>query len=148
MLEFVSEVNTMKNNDVRWIQRFANYQKALKRLSKFIEKGELNELEEQGLIQSFEYTHELAWNTLKDFLESRGNEKIYGSKDATRKAFKLNLIEGGETWMDMIQSRNETSHTYNNEVSKKIANNIIGRYYPEFVELETKLKDLVNKENK
>ena len=148
VLELVNEAIGMKNKDVRWIQRFANYQKALKQLSKFIEKGKLNELEEQGLIQSFEYTHELAWNTLKDFLESRGNEKIYGSKDTTRKAFKLNLIESGEIWMNMIQSRNETSHTYNDEVSKNISNNITRRYYMEFVTLETKLKGLAKKENK
>ncbi|MFH1362324.1 MAG: nucleotidyltransferase substrate binding protein [bacterium] len=137
----------MDNKDIRWIQRLANYQKALKQLSKFIEKGKLNELEEQGLIQAFEYTHELAWNTLKDFLESRGNEKIYGSKDTTRKAFKLNLIGSGEAWMDMIQSRNETSHTYNVEVSNKISKNIISRYYSEFIDLETKLRELAKKEH-
>ncbi|OGC18967.1 nucleotidyltransferase [candidate division WOR-1 bacterium RIFOXYD2_FULL_36_8] len=138
----------MENKDIRWVQRFANYQKALQQLSKFIEKGELNELEEQGLIQSFEYTHELAWNTLKDFLENRGNKEIYGSKDTTREAFKLDLISEGEVWMDMIQSRNETSHTYNDETSKKISQSVINKYYPEFVVLESKLKDLVKKENK
>ena len=136
----------MKNKDIRWIQRFANYGKALSQLSKFIEKKELNELEEQGLIQSFEYTHELAWNTLKDFLESRGNEKIYGSKDTTRKAFELNLIENGEVWMDMIQSRNETSHTYNEKISKKISQNIAEKYYSEFKKLYLKLEDLAKKE--
>jgi nucleotidyltransferase substrate binding protein (TIGR01987 family) len=58
------------------------------------------------VIQAFEFTHELAWNTLKDFLESCGEAGIYGSKDATRKSFAAGLIEDGETWMDMIQSRN------------------------------------------
>ena len=138
----------MSDKDIRWIQRFSNYQKALKQLSKFIEKKDLNELEEQGLIQSFEYTHELAWNTLKDFLESRGNEKIYGSKDATREAFKLNLIESGDVWMDMIQSRNESSHAYNDEISKKISQSIINKYHSEFVTLESKLKELIKKDNK
>lgn len=136
----------MNNIDVRWIQRFANYQKALAQLTKFIKRGKLNELEEQGLIQSFEYTHELAWNTLKDFLESRGNKEIFGSKDTTKKSFQLNLIGNGEVWMDMIQNRNETSHTYNDEVSKRIAKNITERYYPEFISLEKKLKDLAEKE--
>jgi len=144
----VIKLIAMENKDIRWVQRFANYQKALQQLSKFIEKGELNELEEQGLIQSFEYTHELAWNTLKDFLENRGNKEIYGSKDTTREAFKLDLISEGEVWMDMIQSRNETSHTYNDETSKKISQSVINKYYPEFVVLESKLKDLVKKENK
>ena len=95
----------MNNKDIRWIQRFANYQKAFNQLSKFIEKGELNELEEQGLIKSFEYTHELAWNTLKDLLESRGNRKILGSKDAIRLSFRLNLIENGDAWMEMTKDR-------------------------------------------
>jgi len=61
------------NDDIRWKQRLANYQKALLKLGKFIEKGELNELEEQGLIQAFEYTHELAWNVLRDYLLCKGH---------------------------------------------------------------------------
>lgn len=52
-------------NDIRWKQRFYNYQKALVQLTKFIKKGELNELEEQGIIKAFEYTYELAWNVIK-----------------------------------------------------------------------------------
>ncbi|MGC1956011.1 MAG: nucleotidyltransferase substrate binding protein, partial [Gammaproteobacteria bacterium] len=67
----------MDQLDVRWIQRFENYKRALTQLKKFIEKGDLNELEEQGLIQAFEYTHELAWNVLKDYLLSKGNVTIH-----------------------------------------------------------------------
>ncbi|MEN8166404.1 MAG: nucleotidyltransferase substrate binding protein [Pseudomonadota bacterium] len=103
----------------------SSYQKALSQLRKFIAKGELNELEEQGLIQAFEYTHELAWNTLKGFLQSRGDQAIYGSKDATREAFKLGLQEDGEAWMDMIQSRKMTSHTYNEDTAKAIVSDIL-----------------------
>ncbi len=136
----------MTNPDIRWIQRFNNFSKALKQLTKFIEKGELNELEEQGLIQSFEYTHELAWLTLKDFLEHRGNKDIYGSKDATRAAFKLDIISEGETWMDMIKSRNETSHTYNEETTKKISTAIFAHYFKAFLNLQKKLDLLKTKE--
>lgn len=132
----------MNNQDIRWIQRFSNFSKALKQLTKFIEKSELNELEEQGLIKSFEYTHELAWKTLKDFLEHSGNKDIYGSRDATRAAFKLDLISDGETWMNMIKSRNESAHTYNEETTKKIAEEIINHYYPAFVGLQQKLSTL------
>lgn len=128
--------------DIRWIQRLGNYQRALTQLRKFIAKGELNELEEQGLIQAFEYTHELAWNTLKDFLTSRGNQSIYGSRDATREAFKLGLLEDGEGWMDMIQSRNKTSHTYNEDTAKEIVNSILSRYYPLFEQLREKMDRL------
>ncbi len=136
----------MENKDIRWIQRFNNFTKALNQLKKFIEKGDLNELEIQGLIQSFECTHELAWNTLKDFLESRGNKEIYGSKDATKEAFQLNLIKEGEIWMDMIKSRNQTSHTYNEETTQKISTAIRQDYYQEFIKLHKELEILTKKE--
>jgi nucleotidyltransferase substrate binding protein (TIGR01987 family) len=122
------------NKDIRWQQRFANYKKALSQLTKFIDKGELNELEEMGLIQAFEYTHELAWNLLKDYLQDQGTQNITGSKDAVRNAFKVGLIEDGETWMEMIQDRNRTSHTYNESTAKAIATNITSRYFALFVE--------------
>ncbi len=136
----------MTNQDIRWIQRFNNLSKALKQLTKFIEKRDLNELEEQGLIQSFEYTHELAWLTLKDFLEDRGNKEIYGSRDATREAFKLGLISDGDTWMEMIKSRNESSHTYNEETTQRICKAIFEHYYQAFLNLQKKLDVLKTKE--
>ena len=136
----------MTNKDIRWIQRFNNFCKAVSQLTKFIEKGELNELEEQGLIQSFEYTHELAWKTIKDFLENQGNGEIYGSKDSTREAFKLGLLENGEIWMEMIKSRNQTSHTYNEDVAKEIAMDISNNYFHEFIKLQKKFKALAEKE--
>src|SRR5450432_256500 len=95
------------------------------------ERG-LSDLERQGLIQAFEFTHELAWNTLKDFLESRGVASLYGSKDATREAFASGLVQDGETWMAMIKSRNDTSHTYNEETAGKIAEAITSSYMREF----------------
>jgi hypothetical protein len=58
-----------KVEDIRWEQRFSNFRKALSQLTRFIEKGDLSELEQQGLIKAFEYTFELAWNTMKDYLE-------------------------------------------------------------------------------
>ena len=130
--------------DVRWQQRFTNYQKALVQLRKFMEKGVLNEFEEQGLIQCFEYTHELAWKTLKDFLANKGNTTIFGSKDATREAFKLDLIDDGEIWMTMIQDRNQASHTYNTDTTKTIVQNISQRFFKSFIALENKLLTLKN----
>ena len=65
--------------DIRWIQRFTNYKRALARLKKFMDKNDLNELEQQGLIQAFEFTHELAWNVMKDYFEYRGDTAITGS---------------------------------------------------------------------
>jgi len=141
----------MKNKDVRWIQRFDNYVKALSQLEAAVElskERKLSNLEKQGLIQAFEYTHELAWKTMKDFLNDRGNSGIFGSKDATRETFKYGLIEEGEIWMDMIKSRNNTSHTYNEETADEIAKAIINDYYIEFEKLNKKLAALKIKEQK
>ena len=118
----------MTAQDVRWIQRLNNFSKALARMTAFIEKDELNELEKQGLIQAFEYTYELAWNTLKDYFEAQGETGIHGSRDVFRLAFRRGLIENGEAWMDMIKSRMLTSYTYNEEIAEKIAQDVAGVY--------------------
>ncbi len=136
----------MQNNDIRWIQRFNNFIKALAQLAKFIAKGDLNELEKQGLIQCFEYTYELAWNTLKDFYENQAETDIQGSKDAIRLAFKRGLIENGEAWMSMIKSRTLTSHTYNEDLADEIVTVILNSYYQEFVALQKKLQALAENE--
>jgi len=138
----------MENKDIRWIQRLDNYTKAFHRLKnavKLADERKLSELEEQGLIQAFEYTHELAWKTLKDFLNDKGNKEIYGSKDATRAAFKYGLIENGEIWMDMINSRNKTSHTYNEETADMIVKAVLTSYHIEFGRLRKKLIELKEK---
>ena len=132
----------MATEDIRWEQRFSNYLKALSQLEKFIDKGDLSELEKQGLIKAFEYTSDLAWNTLKDFLEFQGQTDIYGSRDATRRAFQLGIIENGETWMDMLKSRNTTSHTYNIEVAEEICQAILDDYFPLFIQLKAKMAKL------
>ncbi len=133
-------------DDIRWIQRLDNWNRALNQLSKFMQRDELNELEEQGLIQSFEYNHELAWKTQKDFLENSGYTDLFGSKNVARKAFEVSLIDNGEVWMKMIKHRNETSHTYNEEVTKKIVTAITDDYYSAFCDLNKKLNELSEKE--
>ena len=136
----------MAEKDIRWIQRFKNFTKALGQLSKFIQKGDLNELEKQGLIQAFEYTYELAWNTIKDYFEDQGETGIHGSRDAFRLAFRRGLVENGQAWMDMIKSRTLTTHTYNEEVTEAIANAVITIYYTEFKLLENTLEKIKNRE--
>ena len=128
--------------DIRWKQRFANYQKTLSQLQKFIDKGELSELEKQGLIKAFESTYELAWTTLKDFLEYSGQVDIYGSRDAIRNSFELGLVDNGESWMDMLVSRNKTSHTYNEETANEICSSVVNVYYGLFMQLKEKLESL------
>lgn len=130
------------DQDIRWKQRFQNYAKAVGQLTKFLEKSELNELEAQGLVQCFEYTYELAWNTIKDFFEAQGETDILGSRDAFRLAFRRGLIEDGDTWMEMIKSRQRTSHTYDEATVEAITLAIRTAYAEEFRRLKSHLEPL------
>jgi len=132
--------------DVRWQQRFANYNRALEQLEQFFEPPALNAREQQGLIKAFEYTFELAWNTLRDLLRSQGNTTLLGSRDTVREAFRLGLLDDGEAWMLMIQDRNLTSHTYNRATADAIAANISGRYLHCFRQLKTRLDQRIQEE--
>jgi len=132
--------------DIRWIQRLDNWNRALMQLTRFMEETALNELEKQGLIQSFEYNHELAWKTQKDFLVASGYSDLFDSKNVARKAFEVDLIDNGEVWMAMIKSRNESSHTYNADVTEKIVKAIADDYYDAFCTLNKKLNELAEKE--
>lgn len=135
----------MSKGDIRWHQRLSNYNKALAQLNKAIRianKRELSELEQQGLIQSFEFTHELAWNVMKDYFLYQGNSEIRGSRDATREAFKFDLINNGEIWMDMIMSRNKTTHTYDEDTANKIVSNILNDYVDLFNNFSYKMIEL------
>jgi len=135
----------MEINELRWVQRLANYEKAFSQLAIAVQLSRqrtLSDLEQQGLIQAFEFTHELAWKTLKDFLNDKGNVEIYGSRDVTRQAFKYGLLNDGEVWLNMILSRNQTSRTYNEEITKEIVTAILNEYYQAFQNLKDKLKQL------
>jgi nucleotidyltransferase substrate binding protein (TIGR01987 family) len=135
--------------DVRWRQRFQSFGKAFAQLSAAAElakQRKLSELEQQGLIQAFEFTHELAWNTLKDFLESRGTADLYGSKDATREAFAKGLIANGDEWMAMIQARNRSSHTYNEKAAREVAAAILSGFVPEFAAFQARFTELSARE--
>ena len=121
----------MADADVRWLQRLENYSRALATLQRAIATARLrplSELEEQGLIQTFEFTHELSWLLLKDFLVDQGVSGISGSRDAVVRGL---LSAGSEsTWMAMIRSRNLTSHTYNPALAREIAELIQHSYGP------------------
>jgi nucleotidyltransferase substrate binding protein (TIGR01987 family) len=135
----------MKNQEVRWIQRANSFGRAFSRLEaavKLTEQRELSDLETQGLIQGFEYTHELAWKTLKNFLEAQGIVNLYGSRDTTRVAFRNGLIENGEVWMDMVDKRNLTSHTYDEELAAQVVTTICSTYFAEFERLLVRLEQL------
>ena len=130
----------MASPDVRWIQRLENFQRALSTLQRAIglaQSRPLSELEEQGLIQAFEFTHELSWLLIRDFLVDQGVAGISGSRDAVREAVVRQLLPQGEesVWIAMIRSRNLTSHTYNPAVAREIAELIVERYGPVFQQL-------------
>ena len=129
----------MADADVRWQQRFANFQAALDQLEGFFEPPALNEREQQGLIKAFEYCFELGWSTLRDLLLAEGNADLLGSRDTLRLAFSRGLIDDGEAWMRMIQDRNLTSHTYNLVTAEQIAAQVAGCYLGCFQRLRARL---------
>lgn len=144
--------------DIRWKQRFSNFVKALGKLAQAVEYIKNNKIDEdkpvdnadfpvldeiikEGLIQRFEYTHELAWNVMKDYAGYQGNTNVGCTRDATREAFQLQLIADSKMWMDMIGSRNKTSHTYNEEIAVEIYSKILHEYYPAFLAFERNMED-------
>jgi len=125
----------MSSHDIRWEQRLANYSMALEQLVSAVDlaaQRPLSDLEKQGLIQAFEFTHELAWNVMKDYFAFQGNPTLTGSRDAARESFNKGLIDDGEGWMEMIQSRNQSSHTYNRKIADEIVGKIVNRYHDLF----------------
>ena len=122
----------MDIQDIRWHQRLSNFKAALARLADGVllsRQRPLSPLEQQGLIQSFEFTHELAWKVMKDYVvEQDGADRIGGSKDATRIALGRGLISNGEGWMEMIKSRNLSTHIYNEATANQVSGKIISEY--------------------
>ena len=139
----------MAQQNIRWQQRFANYRKALVKLTQAVvllskqTGGEtvVDELLQEGLIQRFEYTHELAWKVMKDYAEYQGYTDVRGSRDAIRKALEMNLIDD-KRWMETIEDRNLTVHNYDNEIALEIYNNIMNVYAPLFIAFEHKMQSL------
>ncbi len=135
----------MKENDVRWKQRFQNFQKALAQLTEAVDllhQRPLSNIEGQGFVKAFEFTHELAWNVMKDYFLYQGNTRITGSRDATREAFQNQMIRNGDDWMDMIKTRNKAVHTYDESMVGGIIQKIDKVYYSLFVEYEQDMRRL------
>jgi nucleotidyltransferase substrate binding protein (TIGR01987 family) len=133
------------DNDIRWKQRFQNYKKALLTVENAVELGktrELTDLEKQGMIQGFEFTFEMAWNVMKDYLEEQGITGIIGSKGAVRHAFNKELIEDGQVWMDMIKDRNLASHSYDEKTAEDLILAITETYIFQYKKLAEKMSTL------
>ena len=140
----------MVQQNIRWQQRFSNYRKALIKLNQAVSilseqigrSEEVDELLQEGLIQRFEYTHELAWKVMKDYAEYQGYTDIRGSRDAVRKALEMGLVDD-KRWMETIEDRNLTVHNYDNEIASEIYENIMCVYAPLFVKKKKKMQSLI-----
>lgn len=141
----------MANEDIRWIQRFNNYRKALARLGEAValaEERNLSDLEQQGLIQGFEFTFDLAWKTLQDYLRHHKRPNDNGGPNVIiDQSLADGIIKGEEVWKAMKKSRDLTSHSYDGETADDIAENIIDTYHGLFIQLETRLRlEQINEE--
>ena len=137
----------MSNDDIRWHQRLQNYQRALAQLQKAVDLSktrDLSELEQQGLIQAFEFTHEMAWKVMKDYFSYQGNTSITGSRDAVREAFAVELIADGQGWVDMIKSRNLALQSYIQSVADEMTESVSARYVSLFDAFAVRMEALVH----
>jgi nucleotidyltransferase substrate binding protein (TIGR01987 family) len=136
----------IKEIGIRWKQRFENYGKSLILLSDIVnsidKNAPLTNKDRLSIIKSFEISFELAWNVMKDYLSHKGITDIVGSRDSIRHAFSQELILDGQAWMEMIDARNKTSHTYNEETADELAEKIIKSYFGEFLVFEKKMDSI------
>ena len=124
--------------DIRWKQRFENFDKSYKLLNKYAKQPITTELERAGIIQFFEMTFELAWKVLKDYLEAQ-EYLVKSPRETVKQAFQIGLIDNGHVWMDALSNRNLTKHTYDEELANKMTNEIITMYLPELDKMYEKL---------
>ena len=133
----------MENQDIRWKQRFGNFENALRQLKNAKEikvQRDFSELELQGAVQAFEITQELSCKVMKDFVEYQGKTDLFGSKTVVKEAFNVGLIKDGEIWFEMIRCRNTTSHIYDEFEILQILDIIFNKFINEFIEFELKMK--------
>lgn len=130
-------------NDVRWLQRYDSYKKALKRLKSVPEAGmspsSLSELEQSGLIQWFEFTYELAWKVMQDLLEYKGYDFMKGPNGTLREAYNDGLITDQDEWRQMAKDRTLMSHTYDERDAERVVELIFSSYIPLLAELDDTL---------
>lgn len=132
------------NNEIRWQQRFQNFENAFNTLTRIISRFEStpdDEVVKMALVQAFEFSYELAWNCMKDFLENEGFTEVKNSKQAIRTAFQAELILDAEGWMTAIQKRNLASHSYNDIILEETVEYIKDEFYPIVSKLYQDLKN-------
>lgn len=125
----------------RYEQRLKDFENAFIKLKEGTQKENPDDLEIDGVLQRFEFTFELAWKTLKDYMEYQGfSNKIGSPREIIQQAFKHGIIEDGETWIKMMLSRNALSHLYDENTSRKIYEEIKKQYIELLETLMEKLK--------
>jgi nucleotidyltransferase substrate binding protein (TIGR01987 family) len=132
-------------NDIRWKQRFENYEKAYLPLEKAAQIEDPSETERAGIIQFFEMAFELSWKLLKDYLEAEGYV-IKSPRQAIKQAIQANVINNSHQWVDALQDRNLTVHTYHEETAIEVEDNIMEFYLPMLKELYDDFKSKVELE--
>lgn len=133
----------MNQKTVRWQQRLQNLLKAYSQLRSNLAIEHPNDTEKQGIIQIFEFTYELSWKTLKDYLESNGITANY-PREVFKQAFHFGTVEDGEIWLDMLAKRNLMSHTYNEKLAEQALDLIRNHYFvaiTQLIDALTKKKD-------
>jgi nucleotidyltransferase substrate binding protein (TIGR01987 family) len=129
---------------IRWKQRFENFEKSFLLLKEFTQIKKPSKIERAGGIQFFEMSFKLAWKVLKDYLESEGFEPK-SPKATLKQAFQSNLVEDGHIWMDALDDRNLTIHTYDEETAEEIEFKIKNEYFFILEKLYKKLKEHIDK---
>lgn len=121
--------------DIRWKQRFQNFERALGYLDEALAIQQPDVIQRAGLIQFFEMSFELAWNTLKDLLESQGFNDVKSPRATIKKSFEIGLIEDGHSWLEALENRNLTSHTYDELTALEVVSLIRNQYHPLLMQL-------------
>ena len=124
--------------DIRWRQRFENFEKSYKLMEKYSKEEIKTELEKAGMIQFFEITFELAWKALEDYLESE-EFMVKSPRETIKQAFQIGLIDNGHIWIDALSNRNLTTHTYDEALADNMVKEIKELYFPELKKMYDKL---------
>ena len=129
----------MGSQDVRWKQRLQNFDKAMDHLDAALRLQQPDLFQKAGIVQFFEMSFELAWSTLKDYLEEQGYLELRSPRAALKKGFEIGLIEDGHGWMQALEDRNLTSHTYDEATADQVLALVRERYHPLLVALRQRL---------
>lgn len=136
----------MDNQDIRWKQRFQNFSKALQLLEDALQIPNPDFVQKAGIIQFFEMSFELAWNVVKDYLEDQGFVDIKSPRSALKKAFEIEILEHGHSWMELLTDRNLTAHTYDEDKATAVENLIHHKYFPLLKELHNSFNNRIDEQ--